>query len=988
MLNKTFLLGCAIAFLTACGGSNLNLGPNNPDYGKPIPDPEVIVPVELDWDFNFNDAAQATLWEDRSGGNMSADFFIHGQQTVLGVNAHDWTSGANVNDDNLAVVGMFADGPRDVRGGVVYMSIFLPAFYTDQNPWNNADDDGPEDDPYNFGFNVTAEDINGNEINVTNWKNVYEFLGSSFSTLSGLGYSQRTPDPAVGDVAGRWFDLIFNAPTQVDDGFDATQVVGIGFSLARDGINVDLPALPKEDEYIYLDNILVQVDGDYVPPVILDPAKELVDFVLPVYLDGVESGFSNGWGGWGGEWSWNDSLAANYAGDGGLQIGGPGDLDVSGYTNFYISVYGEDGSGTSSLDIALCDCDGNYITVEVEGGEWTDLVIPVSDFTDISIAAIRILYRGPDARTFFFDNIGFDLIEGGPGGEQPLSRGWAVEGNDGLGLSYGAVSYTVLATDNQLNYVLAGPVDLTGATASFTIDVDQAYIDSGASIQPYAQAMFGDWVGQWDCNLGNADLKVGGVKIDCLLSEDFNIPEGENVKLALLAKGDTPAGMVAVTGLSVAMPEGVAAPVISLGKGWAVEGDDVGELVYKDQVSYSPVLNDAQLNLVIDGPVDMSGATILFDIAVSQAFIDSGANIQPYAQAMFGDWPGQWDCNIANADLTTTSTQYSCALAVDTFNIPNGERIKVAMLVKGDAPAGTVTVTRTEIILAVELLPLTQGWAVEGNDDVGLAYGAVSYTVLANDNQLNYVINGPIDLTGATVTFGLAVDQAYIDSGAAIQPYAQAMFGDWVGQWDCNVGNADLKLGGMQYSCILSEDFNIPEGEGVKLALLAKGDTAAGVITVTGMSVSMAGGATAPAISLTKGWAVEGEDVGDASYSERVTYTPLLNDAQLNFVVDGPIDLTNSTVVFNIAASQAFIDSGAAIQPYAQAMFGDWVGQWDCNIDNAVLVTTGAEYECALTEDFNIPEGERVKISMLVKGDTPAGSVTVLGVKYVLPLSE
>lgn len=434
MLNKTFLLGCAIAFLTACGGSDLELGPNNPDYGKPIPDPVIPPTVELDWDFDFEDATQATLWEDRSGGNMSADFAIHGQQTVLGVNAHDWTSGANVSDDNLAVIGMLPGGARDVRGGVVYMSIFLPAFYTDQNPWNNTDDDGPEDDPYNFGFNVTAEDINGNEIDVTGWKNVYEFLGSVVNAVSGLGYSQRTPDPAVGDVAGRWFDLKFTAPTQVDDDFDATQMVGIGFSLARDGVNADLPSLPKEDEYIYLDNILVEVaDGGYVEP----PSAPLRPFDGPVVfgLDIYTDGFSDFWTDTGtttGDWSWglssvnlettaqvksgSTALEIIYdATNSGYKLAGDGlALDTSGYSEVMLSVYTEDVT-TITVEISN-DWDNAYV-FETLAGEWTNARIRMEDLGSPASLSEIVLKLDCETCTFPYsvlvDEWGFDPRLGG-----------------------------------------------------------------------------------------------------------------------------------------------------------------------------------------------------------------------------------------------------------------------------------------------------------------------------------------------------------------------------------------------------------------------------------------------------------------------------------------------------------------------------------------------------------------------------------------------
>src|SRR5690606_20337029 len=175
-------------------------------------------------------------------------------------------------------------------------------------PWNaEADPSNLEDDRFNFGLQVLLEDASGNRADAVNWKNVYEVLGTSFNA-SGIGFQQREPDPTTGDVAGRWFDLSFNADGFVaaDSGFDINALVGVGIRLVLRDTNI---ALPWEDnaQYVFVDNVLLAPPGDgYVPPVVADPSQPPVDFAFPVFVDGITSGFSDTWGGWGGAYSWGE----------------------------------------------------------------------------------------------------------------------------------------------------------------------------------------------------------------------------------------------------------------------------------------------------------------------------------------------------------------------------------------------------------------------------------------------------------------------------------------------------------------------------------------------------------------------------------------------------------------------------------------------------------------------------------------------------------
>lgn len=125
------------------------------------------------------------------------------------------------------------------------------------------------------------------------------------------------------------------------------------------------------------------ISGGVPPPTI----------ALPIYDDAVTSNWTGtgGWvgGGWGGTANYNNtstvragtkSVKIDYTGQWGspLQLGA-GNVDVSGYTTFKISIYGAPGTAGKKVNIGINGADAYTITI-VEG-TWTDYVIPISTLT-------------------------------------------------------------------------------------------------------------------------------------------------------------------------------------------------------------------------------------------------------------------------------------------------------------------------------------------------------------------------------------------------------------------------------------------------------------------------------------------------------------------------------------------------------------------------------------------------------------------------------
>jgi hypothetical protein len=153
----------------------------------------------------------------------------------------------------------------------------------------------------------------------------------------------------------------------------------------------------------------LKINGAVPPPVI----------AFPIYTDAITSNW-NGWvgNGWGGTKDYNNtapvregdkSIKIDYVGGYGapLQLGA-GNIDISSYTTFKISLYGGPGSNGLKVNLGINGADSYNITL-VEG-KWTDYQIPLSDLnisgniTDIILKE----YNGTGGFTVYVDDMGLN----------------------------------------------------------------------------------------------------------------------------------------------------------------------------------------------------------------------------------------------------------------------------------------------------------------------------------------------------------------------------------------------------------------------------------------------------------------------------------------------------------------------------------------------------------------------------------------------------
>ncbi len=285
----------------------------------------------------------------------------------------------------------------------------------------------------------------------------------------------------------------------------------------------------------------------------------------------------------------------------------------------------------------------------------------------------------------------------------------------------------------------------------------------------------------------------------------------------------------------------------------------------------------------------------------------------------------------------------------------------------------------------IEVLPFSDGWSTTNHLPMDFN-GGVSFSPTAFGQKLGYQYFGPVNLNHAVVQFDISVSQEYIDSGAAVQPYAIVLFGNWRGEWDCVIENSELSTERKTYECKLNEPgaiFNIAADKSMRIGVqsLAPGSIA-GTVTVHQVRVKHA-----PSF-VDQGWVAS--DNLPVVYDGGVQYMPKDGGQRLEFKYSGPENLQGATIVFTIEASQEYIDSGATLLPFAQNPGEGWWGEWNCWVPNSALSPVGSRIECKLDEPdniFNLDENESLLIGVMAqRGEQQmGGSIKVKNVEIIFP---
>ena len=284
---------------------------------------------------------------------------------------------------------------------------------------------------------------------------------------------------------------------------------------------------------------------------------------------------------------------------------------------------------------------------------------------------------------------------------EPGLAGWSPDWRSNT-LSYDADRGVVIepdwANDDQIAmYTIEAPKDFNGTTIYYVLDIPQEFIDAGISLQPYVQQNSGSYDADWSQWVDKSSLTEGTFIIS------YNVASApvDTQRIALQIKGEgrsfDPVENISIERIYYAEESG--GSDVPLDSGWTVSTDLTVD--YSDAgVSYSPTAADHQLYYTYAGPQNFDGSKFTFSIKPSQEFIDSGANIQPYAQLNSGT--GEWGCWInGGANLTTDGISYECTVEESgAFDFDDTDSMKIGIQVKeanSVAPTGTLTITDIQI---------------------------------------------------------------------------------------------------------------------------------------------------------------------------------------------------------------------------------------------------------------------------------------------------
>lgn len=238
----------------------------------------------------------------------------------------------------------------------------------------------------------------------------------------------------------------------------------------------------------------------------------------------------------------------------------------------------------------------------------------------------------------------------------------------------------------------------------------------------------------------------------------------------------------------------------------------------------------------------ISQASVRMIVTLTEAQVDGGIGIQPYIQQNSGSYsqafgPIITDNLVAGDNLVT----YEAAELADAMRIgvqlvgPITEGESDVVLIKQveiDLPEGSVEEPTNEISV-----DMTSGWRVNP-DTITWEYTAegVSYQPTAANDQLVFDPAGPLDMRGGSIDFVYEVDQAFIESGANLQPFFQlkdyASY-DYVFCW---IGNDSLATGEQTFTCDVpatlenGSDAQIPDGQTAQAGVQTNGGGAGTVI--------------------------------------------------------------------------------------------------------------------------------------------------------------
>lgn len=175
-----------------------------------------------------------------------------------------------------------------------------------------------------------------------------------------------------------------------------------------------------------------------------------------------------------------------------------------------------------------------FIAIIVGHGSW---------FNDIDSFALQ-QYLPNEQRlmpTMVYEAIGIEL-------------GWSINFHGQYQVDGGKISYFPQGRGQSLSFNYSGPRKFNQAAVLFEISVDQAYLNSGASLKIFAVKQAGDPVDQWDCLISSEKLRRQATTFVCPLQDaggPLGIKHNEHLIFGVVTLEDDAQGKVTISAVGV-----------------------------------------------------------------------------------------------------------------------------------------------------------------------------------------------------------------------------------------------------------------------------------------------------------------------------------------------------------------------------------------------------------------------------------------------------
>lgn len=444
-------------------------------------------------------------------------------------------------------------------------------------------------------------------------------------------------------------------------------------------------------------------------------------------------------------------------------------------------------------------------------------------------------------------------ISMGTDGEWESRANWENEDDVAPSLEYIENGIQIYSTNpnQQMLTQISGPLDAREGTMVFTISADADYLATASGVQPFQHVYTRDpsgnpdddegGAGNWDCFTG-----IGEWEADTEVEVECNVPSGEAYELAedqymnvgIQSQGADVEGYLRLHNIEfnywIGEPEEEEETPITGGfplddtGSWSVQDDGASVEFTENGVTFTPDFSGeygAKLVWMYEGPADLTGQSVAVEFMVEQAFVDAGATIHVHIQQNFGDYHQQ-QCAVDNTALTAGEiASATCEIQEaqdpdEAMAAEEGQTLRVGINVSSGTDAGTITITGFKI--SAGGVDVTDGWD-SGDQEMDYTEDGARYFPTGDGQQFFTTVTGPLVMDGGNFVITVSADQDFIDSGAAIQPFAQGIESGGIGQWSCWINGGDnLAEGSVDYTCEDFDDFEIPEGESAKFGIQAK----------------------------------------------------------------------------------------------------------------------------------------------------------------------